>query len=262
VREGLPFRPSALSERLLARSREERAELWTETVGSRGPVYGERWRTVGERSLRAFDPARSKLAAALGRGWTGPVPRNGERWLYLGAASGTTASHVADLLGPAGRLYAVERSVRPFSRLVAVAERWPNLLPILAEARTPEAYAETVPLVDGIYSDVAQPDQVEIVRRNASYFLRDDTGAIVVALKTSSMGREASAAEHLRAAEAALAQDVPLGPSLRLAPFFRSHFLLGGRRGPAHATAPRDGSRPARRAGPRPYRRVYRPRRP
>jgi len=230
MRAPAPFRPSPASPRLGLRERQDRLELWTETVGAEPAVYGERWTAVGERTYRSFEPSRSKLAAALSRGWVGPLPVAGERWLYLGAASGTTASHVADLLGPAGRLYAVERSVRPFSRMLAVAERWPNLLPILGDAREPGGYADRVPIVDGIYADVAQPDQVALVLANATLFLEDAGGAVVVALKTSSMGRERPGPAHLRAAEEALSAELALAPSVRLDPFYRSHYLLGGRR--------------------------------
>ena len=130
MRRPRPIEPAPGTARLRRRRAGERVELWTETVGRLPPVYGERWRTFGPASYRAFEPGRSKLAAALTRGWSGPLPAPGERWLYLGAATGTTASHVADLVGPAGRVYAVERSLRPFARLLRLAERWPNLLPI------------------------------------------------------------------------------------------------------------------------------------
>ena len=238
MRAPAPFRPSPASPRLGLRERQDRLELWTETVGAEPAVYGERWATVGGRTYRTFEPSRSKLAAALARGWVGPLPVARERWLYLGAASGTTASHVADLLGPAGRLYAVERSVRPFSRLLAVAERWPNLLPILGDARDPDGYADLVPIVDGIYADVAQPDQVALVLANTTLFLRDAGGAVVLALKTSSMGRERPGPAHLKAAEEALSSELALAPSVRLDPFYRSHYLLGGRRSGDRAAPP------------------------
>jgi fibrillarin-like rRNA methylase len=203
-------------------------------------------------ALRSFEPARSKLAAAVARGWSGPLPRPGERWLYLGAASGTTASHVADLLGPRGRLYAVERSPRPFSRLLSLAERWPNLLPVLADAREPERYAGPVPIVDGLYADIAQPDQVAIVLANVAVFLREESGVALVALKTSSLGRDRSAASHRDEAEAGLEGALDLERSLRLAPFYRSHFLVGGtaRRSSGLAGAgPAPGSRGRRSPG-------------
>lgn len=239
MRVAAPWRSDPRSPRLAVRARGDRHELWTETCGSTPPVYGERWTAHLGRAFRSFEPARSKLAAGLARGWDGPLPAPGERWLYLGAATGTTASHVADLVGPEGRVYAVEKSVRPFARLLAVAERWPNLLPALGDARAPERYGDLVPIVDAIYADLAQPDQVELVVANARYFLRERPGTIVVALKTSSMGRSVNASAHLRQAEALLAEKVELAPSVRLDPFYRSHYLVGGTVGSGDRHAPR-----------------------
>jgi fibrillarin-like pre-rRNA processing protein len=254
MRAPAPVRPSPASPRLGIRERRDRVELWTEAVAAPPAVYGERWATFAGRTYRSFEPSRSKLAAALARGWAGPVPVAGERWLYLGAASGTTASHVADLVGPNGAVYAVEKSVRPFARLVAVADRWPSLLPILGDARDPEAYADRVPLVDGVYADIAQADQVDLLLRNASLFLRDAAGAIVLALKTSSMGRTLPASGHVRGAEEAVGAEVRLATTVRLDPFYRSHYLIGGRRGGERAPSGKEPSGLGRRPGTRRFR--------
>lgn len=222
------LRPPAGTDRLRRIRRRDRVELWTEAVGPWPPVYGERWRELDTRLYRSFEPGRSKLAAALARAWEGPLPRAGERWLYLGAASGTTASHVADLVGPTGRVYAVEKSVRPFARLYRLSDRWRNLLPVLADARTPDDYEDLVPPVDGVYADVAQPDQVRIVHDNAALFLRGAGTAVLLALKTASMGRDRTAASHLAGAEEELDRFVELAPSVRLDPFHRAHYFVGG----------------------------------
>ena len=100
MRTARRFEPDRSSPRLLRRRIEDRDELWTETVGELPSVYGEGWQERDGRQFRRFEPARSKLAAGIVAGWEGPLPRPGERWLYLGAASGTTTSHVADLVGP------------------------------------------------------------------------------------------------------------------------------------------------------------------
>ena len=220
--------PWPSSPRLATRGEADRRELWTETAAAPPPVYGERWRSVDGRSFRSFEPVRSKLSAGIVRGWDGPLPRPGERWLYLGAATGTTASHVVDLVGPAGAVYAVERSVRPFARLLALAERWEGLLPILSDARDPEAYDALVPPIDGVYADVAQPDQVAIVERNAAHYLRGPGDAVLVALKTASMGRGRTGPEHLKDAEQRLGHGLDLERSVRLDPFHRGHYLVGG----------------------------------
>lgn len=47
-----------------------------------------------------WNPFRSKLAAAILGGIEKIHIRPGSKVLYLGAASGTTVSHVADIVGP------------------------------------------------------------------------------------------------------------------------------------------------------------------
>ncbi len=241
------------SPRLLRSTHGDRTDLWTQTVGAPPPVYGERWTDLGDRALRAFEPGRSKLAAGLARGWTGALPSSSESWLYLGAASGTTASHLADLVGPGGRVYAVERSPRPFARLLALGERWPNLLPVLADAREPRSFAPLVPEVRGLYADIAQPDQVAIVRANAELFLDGPGARLLLALKTASMGRERDPAGHLAAATTELGTEFDLASAVKLDPFHRGHFLLGGRWRPSGGSAARP-LRPRPSRGPRPVR--------
>ncbi len=251
MREGRSFHSAPDSPRLAVLRRPDRTEFWTETVGREPSVYGERWTESDGRSYRSFEPARSKLSAAIVKGWSGPVPTPGEGWLYLGAASGTTASHVADLVGPTGRVYAVERSLRPFSRLVSLADRWPYLLPILGDAREPTVYAGLVPPAHGIYADIAQADQVEIVLANATLLLEGAGASVLVALKTASMGRDATAPQHVRHAEELLADLLDLEPTVRLDPFHKGHYLVGGtvragRLGPARPTVLRPRREPSR----------------
>lgn len=256
MRPGRAYRSVAGLPRLVESQRGDRRELWTQAVGDLPPVYGERWTEVAGQKFRLFEPGRSKLAAAIVRGWTGDLPAPGERWLYLGAASGTTASHVADLVGPDGRVYAVERSVRPFARLLALADRWANLRPILADAREPREYADLVPPVDGVYADIAQPDQLAIVLANAELLLESEGGRLLIALKTPSMGRGRSALAHREASETTLVELVTLAPSVSLEPFHRGHFMVGGRWGrSSRLPAPRG-------AGPSTMRRGHRRGRP
>ncbi len=49
---------------------------------------------------RVWNPFRSKLAAAILGGVDKIHIHPGSKVLYLGAASGTTVSHVADIVGP------------------------------------------------------------------------------------------------------------------------------------------------------------------
>jgi fibrillarin-like pre-rRNA processing protein len=250
----LADRPSLVDrgEHLYRRREGEFHSYWTEALGEPAPVYGERITSLDQLVLRRWDPSRSKLGAALTNGWEGPLPRSGELWLYLGASTGTTASHVADLVGLEGFVFAVEKSLRPFARLLALAQRYPNLGPVLGDARDPLAYLPVVPPVDGVYLDVAQPDQVEIGLANARWFLRPG-GALVLALKTASMGRTRSAREHLLDATRQLEVAFEVEETLSLEPYHKRHFLIGGR--PTGAVPPTEGrpltNRPVRLSGRR-----------
>ncbi len=127
--------------------------------------YGERLVRDGGVEYRTWDPYRSKLAALLVKGWRDLPLRADSRVLYLGAASGTTVSHVSDVCAD-GTVYAVEVSRRVFQKLLALAETRRNVFPVLADAAHPEVYSNSVGRVDVLYQDVAQRDQVGILRKN------------------------------------------------------------------------------------------------
>jgi len=141
-------------------------------------VYGE---PVDADGWRAWDAGRSKLGAMLELGMdTGLV--GGESVLYLGAASGTTVSHVADFAGPT---YAVEFAPRPVRDLVGVAEDRDNLFPLLKDARDPDSYAHVVEAgIDCLVMDVATRGQAAVAVRNRQ-FLADD-GRLLMAVKARS----------------------------------------------------------------------------
>ena len=80
-------------------------------------VYGEKRISVdvgeGQKvEYRVWNPFRSKLAAGILGGIDNIHIAPGKKVLYLGAASGTSVSHVADIVGPTGSVYAVEFSHR------------------------------------------------------------------------------------------------------------------------------------------------------
>ena len=149
-----------------------------ERLATRGePVYGEP--VQGE--WRAWDPNRSKLGAMFEKemdlGLAG-----GERVLYLGAASGTTVSHVADFAGPT---YAVEFAPRPVRDLLSVAEVRQNLIPLLKDARKPESYTHVVESdLDAVIQDVATRGQAEVAIRNREFLAED--GRLLAAFKARS----------------------------------------------------------------------------
>ncbi len=154
-------------------------------------VYGEKRISVegpGEGAekveYRVWNPFRSKLAAAVLAGVDNIYMKPGSKVLYLGAASGTSVSHVSDLVGPEGTVYAVEFSHRSGRDLVNMAKKRPNVVPIIEDARHPQKYRMLVPMVDVVFADVAQPDQARIVGLNAQYFLKNK-GNFVISVKAS-----------------------------------------------------------------------------
>ena len=132
-------------------------------------VYGERLVSIGGTEYRFWDPMRSKLAGMILEGGRNFGLGTSSKVLYLGAASGTTASHVSDIV-TSGYVYCVEISERSFRDLVRVVEQRRNMIPILADANLPHEYGELFEAADFIYQDVAQKNQVEIFVRNMGAF--------------------------------------------------------------------------------------------
>jgi len=156
----------------------ERRDIAGETVlATRGEQVSDE-ETDGE--WRAWDPHRSKLGAMVEHGLDTGLA-GGETVLYLGAAAGTTVSHVADFAGPT---YAVEFAPRPARDLLDVAAVRPNLFPLLKDARKPETYAHVVEPVDVIVQDVATRGQARVAAINRQ-FLADD-GRLLLAVKARS----------------------------------------------------------------------------
>ena len=149
-------------------------------------VYGERLHVIDGVEYREWNAYRSKLAASLLKGIEELPIREGDRILYLGAASGTTPSHISDIIGPEGRLYGVEFAPRVMREFLLVVEERKNLYPILGDARFPEKYRHLVEGVNGLYADIAQPEQAAIVVRNAKFFL-ENNGYLLLAIKARSV---------------------------------------------------------------------------
>jgi len=132
-------------------------------------VYGERLVAVNGIEYRMWDPHRSKLAAAILLGAKDFGLDESTKVLYLGAASGTTASHVSDIVCN-GVVHCVEVSERSFRDLVAVCETRKNMIPHLADANQPEEYAHIIEGIELVYQDIAQRNQVDIFVRNMAGF--------------------------------------------------------------------------------------------
>ncbi|XAR71702.1 RNA helicase [Bertholletia excelsa] len=177
---------------------------------------------------RVWNPFRSKLAAAILGGVDDIWIKPGARVLYLGAASGTTVSHVSDIVGPDGVVYAVEFSHRSGRDLVNMAKNRTNVIPIIEDARHPAKYRMLVSMVDVIFSDVAQPDQARILALNASYFLKAG-GHFVISIKAncidSTVPAEAVFAQEVKKLQAEQFKPIE---QVTLEPFERDHACVVG----------------------------------
>lgn len=161
--------------------------LATENLDRGFSVYGERLYDIGGVEYREWVPFRSKLAASILCGLKSWNLRTGGSVLYLGAASGTTLSHVSDIIGSAGIAYAVEFAPRVMSQLIErVVRRRRNVVAVFSDARMPEKYLGLVDLVDSIYCDVAQPEQAKLLIENAELFLKKG-GEVLIAIKARSI---------------------------------------------------------------------------
>jgi fibrillarin-like pre-rRNA processing protein len=189
-------------------------------LATRGePVYGE----PTADGWRRWDPSRSKLGSLLARGVDTGLAA-GDAVLYLGAAAGTTVSHVADFAGPT---YAVEFAPGPASELVAAAESRGNLFPLLKDAREPGSYAHVVEPVDAVVQDVATRGQARVARLNRRY-LRED-GRLVATIKARSEDVTADPETVFEEALEELRTEYEVLATERLAPLHEDHLAVVAR---------------------------------
>jgi len=147
-------------------------------------VYGEGLVREKGQEFRRWDANRSKLAAYLKRGGRVWPFRPRSSVLYLGAGSGTTVSHISDVCAE-GTVTAVEISPRSFRDLLVLAEKRPNLVPILGDAKKPESYGGRLGSLDVLYQDVAQRDQEGIFLRNLDLLPSGGTGFLMIKARSA-----------------------------------------------------------------------------
>jgi len=150
-------------------------------------VYGEKLVKYEGEEYRVWDPFRSKLAAALQNGLTDLPIMNKSKVMYIGASTGTTVSHISDIIGINGLVFAIESSSRVARELLEnLASKRENIVPILEDARKPRSYFSVFGTVDVLYCDIAQPDQTEIAVANCLIYLKP-SGTLLLVVKTRSI---------------------------------------------------------------------------
>ncbi len=160
---------------------EKNGRLFTQNLkGCKGiKVYNEKLITYKNKEFRSWTPYRSKLSAAILNGLKDINITSDSQILYLGAATGTTVSHISDIAKD-GTVYAVESSPVAVKKLLQLSKKRQNVIPILSDANHPDRYSTIVPTVDIVYQDISQRNQPEIFIRNVMRYLKKNGQGIIM----------------------------------------------------------------------------------
>lgn len=189
-------------------------------------VYGEDLIRRNDIEYRIWNHTRSKPAAALKNGLKSFPLEEGMKVLYLGIASGTTASHFSDIVGRNGIIYGVDISERVLRQIIPLAEKRGNIAPILGDSRKPEEYEGLIlEKVDLVFEDVASDDQIPILIRNCDKFLRLG-GYAIIAIKSQSIDVIKKPKEVYREALAELEKHFEILEKVELDPYEKHHMFV------------------------------------
>jgi fibrillarin-like pre-rRNA processing protein len=189
-------------------------------------VYKERLVKMKDEEFRVWDPFRSKLAGAIMNGLEFlPIVRK-SKVLYLGVSTGTTASHISDIVGPSGIVFCVEHASRVARDFIdRVASFRSNIVPILQDARQPKQYFSVYGPVDVVYVDIAQPDQTEIAILNCKTYLKKD-GYIMLVIKTRSIDVTKDPSQIIKNEVKKLGTDFDVIQEINLHPYEKDHAIV------------------------------------
>ena len=189
-------------------------------------LYGEKLISRNGSEYRTWDPFRSKLAAAYINGLKFDF-FNVKNILYLGASTGTTVSHLSDIIGYSGKVFAVESSTRVARELISnVSSKRTNVIPIIEDARKPRSYFSIYDKMDLVYCDIAQPDQTTIAIENCKIYLKEGMPMLLV-IKTRSidvtMSPKNVISQEIKKLES---HSFEIKQKIDLAPFDKDHAMI------------------------------------
>ncbi len=188
-------------------------------------VYGELLVKEKGETFRIWDPTKSKLGAAIVKGISQIGIKPGSKVLYLGCSTGTTVSHVSDLVGSEGFVYGIDFAPRVMRDFIFMAQKRQNILPILADAKKPETYQQYVGEIDVVFQDVAQKNQVGIFLENCNAFLKQG-GFGLLAVKARSVDVTKRPDVVFKEVKQVLEKSVIIVDYRTLDPFERDHALF------------------------------------
>lgn len=162
-------------------------KIATQNLVPGNQVYNEKLVQSKGIEYRIWNPFRSKLAAAIMNDLKNFPFNQKSDVLYLGVSTGTTISHISDIVNQGGTIFGIEhasRVARDF--LDRVASHRKNIVPIIQDARRPEEFFSVYKKVDIVYVDIAQPDQTNIAIENCKLYLKSG-GYLFLVIKTRSI---------------------------------------------------------------------------
>lgn len=200
-------------------------QLYTISIAPGRNVYGERLVNENNIEYREWDASKSKIAASILNGSPNIGIRKNDVVLYLGSASGTTASHVSDIVGSEGFVFAVDIAPRVMRDLIFLCYERKNIAPILADANKVKGLSERVSSVDVLYQDVAQKNQIEIFLKNADLFLKNE-GYALLAVKARSIDVTKQPKRIFKEVKERLEKSLTIIDYRELEPFQRDHCMF------------------------------------
>ncbi|MEM4260327.1 MAG: fibrillarin-like rRNA/tRNA 2'-O-methyltransferase [Candidatus Woesearchaeota archaeon] len=203
---------------------EENGKLWTKSFVA-GSVYGERTVYINSEEYHEWIPERSKLAAGLLNGISQIGIKPDSIVLYLGSGSGTTPSHVSDIIGENGFIFALDFAPRVVRDLWFLCDKRKNMAPLLADANHPETYSHLVSAVDVIYMDVAQRNQAEIFLKNINKFLKQG-GFGILCVKARSVDVTKKPSEIFKKVRDELKKETIIVDYKELSPYEKDHAMF------------------------------------
>jgi len=201
-------------------------KLATENLVAGNQVYKEKLVNKKGIEYRVWDPFRSKLAAVIMNGLEIFPFQEKSKVLYLGVSTGTTISHISDIVGPGGIIFGVEHSSRVARDFLdRVASYRKNIIPIMQDARQPQQYFSVFGKVDVVYVDIAQPDQTEIAITNCKMYLKNE-GYLFLVIKTRSIDVTKAPRKIIENEKKKLQTNFELEQVIDLMPYDKDHALV------------------------------------
>lgn len=204
---------------------QDKNRIFTENLDScRGQkVYNERLLKHKGKELRSWNPYRSKLAAAILNGLKIEIKPD-SKVLYLGAATGTTVSHISDIAKD-GTVYSVENSPIAVKNLLQLSEKRKNIIPIFEDAFHPDRYSSIVIPVDLVYQDISQRNQAEIFIVNIERYLRKGNAILMVKARSIDVSLKPNEA-YDRVCNELEKNGIKIKDKVDLAPYEKDHAAI------------------------------------